>query len=334
MHKFKHRSGVSLLELLIYIAIFSIVVTVLASVFPVILRSRSTANARFEVQENMRFGLEKIQQAIVDSKFAEVVTSGCPRDILKVGDGLATTTFQIAYNVTTSPGTAAQTGVGTAWSSVDNALTSNNLYASVAFSPFGISQYIKLTNFGFNIPSNQPITGVSVAREGNSSGGASISDYDIRLVVQGVIDGITGGLFNWSFMSSDIIFTSGSQEDTWGIPLTADDINRSDFGVAYSVRDNSGGFTTFNLDTATITVYYGGVLQMRVGDLNPFVDLTSPNVVVGGLSKDSSQCLFKKISGKSPAKDTIQVKLKVRYNDQGKAELKFSDIAQTTFSLR
>lgn len=163
--------GVSLLELLIYLAVFSIIVVVLTSIFPVIVRVRATANARFEVQENLRSALEKIQQTVFDAGYSETGGS-CPLNTLGLGVGTATTTFQVV----------------------------------------------------------------------------------------------------------------------------------------------------------------SGRLQIREADANPFSDITSANVSVA--VSDGATCLFTKVANPTPAKSTIQIKIKVSYNDQGRPELKFSDLSQLTISLR
>jgi len=171
MKKLTHQSGVSLLELLIYIAIFAILAVFLVSIFTVIIRSRATANARFDVEENLRFAVEKIQQSVFDSSLT-LVNGSCPLTSLELRIGSATTTYQVS----------------------------------------------------------------------------------------------------------------------------------------------------------------GGVLQIQEGSGNPFNAVTASNVVVS--TPADANCLFTKISNPSPAQSTIQLKIKVRYNDQGRDELKFSDSAQTTISLR
>jgi Tfp pilus assembly protein PilW len=170
--KCTYTRGTSLLELLIYLAIFSLMAVFLSAMFLTIARSRAVANARFEVQENLRFAVERIRQTVYDASIVD--TSGaCPTNVLSAGNGLATTTFQV-------------------------------------------------TN---------------------------------------------------------------------------------------------------------------GVLEMREGDAGVFYPLTS-SLVSATVPNTASDCLFKKISNAAPAKSTVQIRLKVEYNDLGRAELKWSDSARTTIVLR
>jgi Tfp pilus assembly protein FimT len=169
---YAYNRGTSLLELLIYLAIFSIMAVFLSGMFIAIARSRAVANARFEVQENLRFAVERIRQTVYDASIVD--TSGaCPTNVLSAGNGLATTTFQV-------------------------------------------------TN---------------------------------------------------------------------------------------------------------------GILEMREGNANSFYPLTS-SLVLSTVPDITSDCLFKKVSNAAPAKSTVQIWLKVGYNDLGRAELKWSDSARTTIVLR
>ena len=68
----KKEKGFSLLELLIYIALLSILMTVIAGVFISVNRGRGQAEAVSEVNSNLRFAFEKISQ---DLRFADSVTT-------------------------------------------------------------------------------------------------------------------------------------------------------------------------------------------------------------------------------------------------------------------
>ena len=71
------------------------------------------------------------------------------------------------------------------WFPPGNATASDNLYAQAA--PGGVpSQYLKATNFGFNIPAPAQIQGIEVFVERRSSAG-SIIDAPARIVKGNVI---------------------------------------------------------------------------------------------------------------------------------------------------
>src|SRR4029077_17059582 len=125
------------------------------------------------------------------------------------------------------------------------------------------SDYLDVTNFGFNIPSNATITGVyvdvndySVSTGDNSCFG----DKDIQLIKSGVAQG-TKHASNGGFEYSDTgPFDNyyGSSTDTWGLGLTGADVSASNFGLSiqgysYIISGyNDSGYVTF----VKMTVYY------------------------------------------------------------------------------
>mgnify|MGYP001613766689 FL=1 len=96
----KHNKGTSLLELIIYIAILSVVATVMVNIFLVTMRSRDTANVRFEVAQNLRFATEQIRQTVFDAS-AISVSGTCPLNILNVTSTIssATSSFYVSAGV-------------------------------------------------------------------------------------------------------------------------------------------------------------------------------------------------------------------------------------------
>lgn len=126
------RDGLSLLELLIYIAIFSILMVAIAGLFTMILRTRSVATARFEVQENTRVAVEEIKTAL-RSAAAVSVSGMCPLNMVSVQRGAITTIYQImggslvktagsnpSENITTSRVTAEANDSTCLWTRIAN----------------------------------------------------------------------------------------------------------------------------------------------------------------------------------------------------------------------
>ena len=93
-------SGFSLLELIIYIAIFGTVVLATTSVLVTVFEGRDSTNSRYEVLQNIRFSSEKIRQLVYDaSSFA--VSGACPFNILETTIGSATTSVAINSGILT-----------------------------------------------------------------------------------------------------------------------------------------------------------------------------------------------------------------------------------------
>lgn len=109
--------------------------------------------------------------------------------------------------------------------------------------------------------------------------------------------------------------------------------------ISEQIKKASAIIGTYPADTLILTVsgqqvdfrLLGGVLQMREGIANPWQNLTTENVVA---STPSVGNLFTKIDNPSPAKSTVQIKMKVDYNDLGRPDFMHNVQVQTTISLR
>ncbi len=161
------------------------------------------------------------------------------------------------------PGTVAQdASIGTVnWSGLDSIKSSSDAgsSASVSAVPYtAICKYVKVSNFGFTIPSGATIDGivVEVCRRSPSGG---LRDYSVRLVKGGTISGdnkaVTGS--NWPFVSLVTVSYGGSAV-LWGLSLTPDDVNSSTFGFVISCYGYS--YTKYGdsglIDFIRMTIYY------------------------------------------------------------------------------
>jgi hypothetical protein len=118
------------------------------------------------------------------------------------------------------------------------------------------SQYLKITNFGFDIPSTATIQGIKVEinKFNDPGAGGDITDERVRIVKGGTI-GVTDRAESDNWPTSPQYVTHGSSTDLWGTTWAYTDINASDFGVAISVSVSETG-PIANIDHVRITVYY------------------------------------------------------------------------------
>lgn len=88
----------------------------------------------------------------------------------------------------------------------------------------------------------------------------------------------------------------------------------------------------------TLEVASGGSttsISINAGVLEEITSSTVAQITSNTVSATTSaNCLFSKISNPEPAKPTLTVNLKINYNDEGKAQLQFSDEIRTTISGR
>ena len=175
-----------------------------------------------------------------------------------------------AQCVATGPNQALATtnnsGVGTfSWSNLSASQISDNAHAT-AGQLVGVlatvnSNYIVLSDFGFNIPSTATICGIFVEIEASCLGlaiGASARDNSVRLLVSGAVAG-TDHASGTNWLGSDVVSSYGNGSDTWGATLTPAIVNSTNFGVAISTRLSAGLaalFLTARIDNVQMTVYY------------------------------------------------------------------------------
>jgi hypothetical protein len=119
------------------------------------------------------------------------------------------------------------------------------------------SDILRATNFGFNIPLNAVISGISVdVLRGKVTGATTVFDNTVKLVKAGTpvgTDHSSGSAWPFTLTYN----TYGSSSDLWGTSWTPADINNALFGFSISVFNNS--LTTAKapgVDFIRITVSY------------------------------------------------------------------------------
>jgi hypothetical protein len=155
-----------------------------------------------------------------------------------------------------SPGTVADDAtVGTkAWSTPNNAKTSNNVYTTAGFDGGSlITQYLKATNFGFTIPTGVTINGIIVSIQNKAEGGNNECDNEVKIVKSDGSIGSTNKASATKWLTTKSTFTYGTSSDLWGESWDSSKINNANFGVVLSAKGTDPGFY---VDYISITVYY------------------------------------------------------------------------------
>lgn len=187
-------------------------------------------------------------------------TWGHRRQIVVDHSRVVATTQSSSSSGPNSPGTAANdNSIGTlSWSNVNNILTSNNSRATVTVTSNNITNYLKATNFGFNVPAVAVIQGITVGIERNRSGGSggNIQDSEVKLVKSDGSLGSTNKAIATNWVTGEAYSNYGGAADLWGESWTPADINDPDFGVVLSVVGISSSNRVANVDHMRITVTY------------------------------------------------------------------------------
>lgn len=134
----------------------------------------------------------------------------------------------------------------------------------------GDTHYLKVTGFGFSIPSLAAVTGIRVDVEKSATGinvFATVKDNEIRLLKSNTPVG-DNKADNSSWTGSDNYDSYGDTTDAWGTTWSPAEINASDFGVVFSAK--IAGLLSLlpsaRVDHIRITVFY--IVPLPVHFLN------------------------------------------------------------------
>jgi hypothetical protein len=210
--------------------------------------------------------------------------------ICLVGSGKITgseTRVEAAGNVTMTRSNASDIespSTGAGWTSSGNIVSSNNSDASATIAAGGTSANLNATNFGFAVPAGSIITGIRAEVERAASAASSIEDFDVYLLKGGAISGSDKAVAGY-WGTSDNTRAYGGSNDLWGTTWTTANVNASNFGLRFKVRNGAGVSQTAYVDHVEITVYYRPPLSTSIGTLAEPVDQAD----IGGTCTYDSQ---------------------------------------------
>jgi hypothetical protein len=166
---------------------------------------------------------------------------------------------QLAYGAAGT--TASDATVGTvAWTNPGNAVLSDNVYAVATSIPAstGVSQYLKLTNWGFSLPASAVVDGIRCDWERKAQAVSSLKTNSIKLVKAGTIAGTEQLGSDTAFYSAtDATFSHGGSTSLWGTTWTDAEVNASGFGVVISVKNlHATVACTASIDFVRLIVAY------------------------------------------------------------------------------
>jgi hypothetical protein len=146
-------------------------------------------------------------------------------------------------------------GTVTGWTNGYNVEYEDNYYATTTVNAGANATSFKVTDLGFQIPSDATISGITVKVERSATTASAMKDTNVQLVVSG--GQIGSGKTNSSFWgTSDGSVTYGSASDVWGQAPTVAEVNSSSFGVQIDAKNFAGSSTTARLDYVEMTLNY------------------------------------------------------------------------------
>jgi hypothetical protein len=141
------------------------------------------------------------------------------------------------------------------WGSISNAQgTPDGLTAAVDLVSMGTSNRIHCSSYGFNLPANAIINGITLDATRYTDSDMN-NDGELKLLKAGVLQ--TQNKADLTFWPQYMFFLAGygGSSDLWGTTWTRADINDPGFGAALSVKRNDGASGAF-IDSLVITVDY------------------------------------------------------------------------------
>ena len=153
---------------------------------------------------------------------------------------------------------ANDSSVGThSWTQVDNAKVDDGEYAELATINSAstlTSNYLKASEFDFNIPDTATILGIEVYFKKWRA--LVCSDGTVKLIDSSGAYSSDNGAIAGEWPDEPTYVKHGSQGSLWGLTWTPADINSGNFGVVLSARVAGFGLWPGAIDAIRIRVYY------------------------------------------------------------------------------
>lgn len=161
--------------------------------------------------------------------------------------------------------TAAQSSATNSWTNLTNATGSTpGTYASLVMPGASANvasnfAYLYLTNFGFSIPTNATITGLTVNIRRNVSGSTTgqVRDNTVQIWDGSSLIGSNLAATGTKWPTTIAAASYGGQTNLWGATLTPTLVNSSGFGLAVRIVGSTATTNrTANIDYLSARIYY------------------------------------------------------------------------------
>ena len=203
---------------------------------------------------------------------------------------------EVGGNVTqtaSSSGSPTQNaGTASGWTNSTRVTTSDDSDATNVIAGSGNGANLNSTSFGFSVPSNATITGITATVERAASALSSVRDLNVFLLKAGSPVGTDHAFTATNWGTTDATVTYGTSTDLWGTTWTPTDINASNFGLRFRARNVNGSSRTANVDYVEIQVYYE-VVSSTIGTAGSPI----ARAEVGGTCQSGSKTAHTPCSG-------------------------------------
>jgi hypothetical protein len=197
-----------------------------------------------------------------------------------------------------APGTASSAS----WTNANAIKVNDATYATRSMAPRALSGTITATNFGFGVPSNATILGISATIiHGDITGIGDIFDNIVQLVKLGapVGNNEASGVVWGAPPETD---SYGGPSDLWGTTWTPADVNSSGFGIQLQAKN----FSFVSTETAGVTFMSLGVSYSvpSTATVSDYLEGTNFAFAIAGTSTISG--ILVEVKGLQPAGNPAQ----------------------------
>lgn len=150
------------------------------------------------------------------------------------------------------------------WTNPQNVGADDSVYATISIAKGAISLALTVFNFGFGIPLNATILGITAKINAKASAASSLNLAYAGGVQLGNWNGVTwSGINNANqvegtlWTTSDVDYICGSASDLWNNAWTPAQFNDSTFGMQTKVKNNNTSYArTASIDYIELTITY------------------------------------------------------------------------------
>jgi hypothetical protein len=194
---------------------------------------------------------------------------GTKGNLCLTGSQIKGSTTEVAVGGTTTITSAAGPSIGpyfptsgtsATWTNPTRVTADDNSFATLSIANGATGGTLDGTGFGFAIPTDATITGITVTVERYATVAGLLKDNSVQLLKAGSPVGSNkAGTTTWAAVSAGgkgTKITYGTSADLWGTTWTPADINAANFGLRFSAKNGGASTTTANLDEIDITIDY------------------------------------------------------------------------------
>ena len=164
-----------------------------------------------------------------------------------------------------------------------------NQYATAVLDTVNtLTDYVKVSGFGFAIPAGATIDGIKVRIEKKKNCTTvctvtDVADNTVSLMKSGALVGGNKALATAWFTSDNARYygtplenADGTSTDLWGTTWTPAELNNANFGVAFSATGTTDGEVTLSVDEIRVTVYYTLGVDITAPVISEVTAVTTP----------------------------------------------------------